>query len=468
MRASLPSGKRVPQALNSAAFRFALMLAVIVALGAAALLLTVERQVGHYAREASDGMLRAESSVLAGEYAELGLSGLTDAMARHRGVEEDPPYRYLLLDAKRHRIAGDLPEGAAHAGAGVVSVAESDAGGTAHERLATLGTRLPYGLLLVVATDGFDVRDLRCRLGRFTLWSGALIALFALLGGYLVGRVFLRRLERVNTAIDRIVDGDRAERLPMIGFGPEFDDLARNLNRMLERKAAAMEALRQVSTDIAHDLRTPLTRLHQRLEQLQARGASDPEGIEEALAQTNGLLTTFQALLRIGAIEGGVGRQRFGQVDLSELMERVYQAYLPVVEDAGQLLLADHEAGIIVVGDAELLAQLFTNLIENAIVHTPAGTRITSRLRWLDGAAVAEIVDTGPGIPADERDKVFRRFYRRDASRSTEGAGLGLALVSAIASLHGAACIIADTDEGHCMRVVFPPPSGGIQVTEVP
>lgn len=442
-------------AFGSAAFRFALMLAAVVALGAGALLLAVERQMSYYAQEASDGMLRAESSVLASEYAELGLSGLTDAIARHRGSDADPPYRYLLIDRSGRRLSGDLPLQAARVGQGVVAVPENFDGSRHFEHLATRGTRLADGLMLVVATDSFDVQQLRHRLGRFTIWSGIAIAAFALIGGYLVGRVFLRRLAAVNRAIDRIVDGERAERLPMIGFGPEFDDLARNLNRMLERNAAAMDALRQVSTDIAHDLRTPLTRLHQRLERIQAASAGDPESIDAALEQTNGLLATFEALLRIGSIEGGVGRRRFAPVDLSELLDRVHAAYAPAVEDAGQTFIAQHAAGVTVLGDPDLLAQLFTNLIENAIVHTPSGTRIVSCLRIVGTEVVAEICDTGPGIPSDEREKVFRRFYRRDTSRSTEGAGLGLALVAAIATLHHADCTIPDSVDGLCVRLLF-------------
>ncbi|RSU65273.1 two-component sensor histidine kinase [Sphingomonas sp. S-NIH.Pt1_0416] len=447
----------IPRPLRSAAFRFALLIAAVVAIGAAGLLLTVEHQVGRYAREASDGMLRTETTVLAGEYEELGLSGLTDAMKRHRGTTADPPYHYLLQDAGRRRLAGDLPDAAAVAGTGVVIVREDVGGGPRHERMSTLGTRLPDGLLLVVGTDSFDVEDLRQRLSRFTLWSGAAIALFALLGGYVVGRAFLRRLERVNRAIDRIVDGDRAERLPMIGFGPEFDELARNLNRMLDRIAAAMEALRQVSTDIAHDLRTPLTRLHQRLERMKSEAVVDFATVDAALSETESLLATFQALLRIGTVEGGVGRQRFTAINLSEVANRVYEAYQPVVEDSGQIFVADHASDVRVTGDAELLAQALTNLIENAIVHTPGGTTITSRLTIRHGAPEIEVCDTGPGIPAAERGKVFRRFYRLDASRSTEGAGLGLALVAAIASLHRADCTIPETEGGLCVRLTFPP-----------
>lgn len=462
----MPTERRLPRPLRSAAFRFALALAALVALGASALLLTVERQVGHYAREAGEGMLRAESTVLAGEYSELGLSGLTDAIGRHANVGEDPPYRYLLRDSAGRRLAGDLPDAAARLGAGAVVVREAWRGRSECERLTTLGTRLPDGLLLVVATDSFDVQDLRHRLARFTLWSGLAIAVFALIGGYLVGRAFLRRLDDVNRAVERIIDGHGAERLPMIGFGPEFDDLSRNLNRMLDRIAMTMDALRQMSTDVAHDLRTPLTRLHQRLERMRDGPAPDAAAVDALLEQTDGILRTFQALLRIGTLEGGVGRQRFGPVDLSELLDRVHQAYAPVAEDADHRLAAEHAPGIVVTGDAELLAQLFTNLVENAIVHTPPGTAVVSRLRLERGSPVAEVCDDGPGIPADERSKVFRRFHRLDASRNTEGAGLGLALVAAVAALHRATHAIPATERGLCVRISFPSTAG--QVTGAP
>lgn len=451
----MPISRFLPMALRSAAFRFALLLAMVFALGAGILLVAVQRQIGRYAVEASQGMLRAEATVLAGEYAELGLSGLTDAMARHRSVGDDPPYHYLLVDAGGRRRFGDLPAGAARLGWNTLLVEEHVRGNDRQESMSAFGTRLPDGLLLVVATDSFDVQDLRARLGRFTLVSGIGITLFALLGGYLTGRIFLRRLDRVNRAVDRIIDGDRTERLPLIGFGPEFDDLSRNLNRMLDRNAAAMDALHQVSTDIAHDLRTPLTRLHQKLERMREADAADPALVDEAIAQTHGLLTTFHALLRIGTVEGGVGRQRFTDVNLTDLMNRIVGVYAPVAEDAHHVLVADHEDGIAIQGDADLLAQLLTNLIENAIVHTHAGTQIVSRLRSIDGRIVIAICDTGPGIPVAERANVFRRFYRLDASRSTEGAGLGLALVAAIAALHGARITIPETEQCLCIRVEF-------------
>jgi signal transduction histidine kinase len=456
----MPAERTMPAAIRSAAFRFAFLLALIFAAGAAALLVVVQQQIGGYATEATSGSIRAEAAILAGEYRSLGQSGLIDAMERHQSAGSDAQFQYLLLDGQGHRLFGDLPSSAARIGWSTVQVNEVEPGhGVTQETLSSLTTQLPDGLKLVVATDNFDVENMRQGLGDFTLISGIAITLFALIGGYSIGRLFLRRLARVNQSVDRIVEGELTERLPMIGFGPEFDELARNLNRMIDRNALAMEALRQVSTNIAHDLRTPLTRLHHSLEAMQQAGVAEPSAIDEALAQTTGLLETFQALLRIGAVEGGIGRRYFRRVDLTELMDRVQQAFEPVAEDTGHVLLADHAPGITVDGDAELLAQLFTNLIENAIVHTPPGTVITSRLAMINGVPAAEIRDTGAGIPLVERAKVFGRFYRLDASRHTEGAGLGLAMVAAIATLHHAQHTIAETT-GFCVRILFPYQAG--------
>lgn len=456
----------LPRPLRSAAFRFALLLAAVFAVGAFALLIAVRQQVGHYAEEATKGRLKAEAAVLAAEYDQLGRGGLIAAISRHQRAGRDAQFEYLLQDAPDHKLLGTLPAGAARAGWNRIKVVEDEPfrAAATPTTMTALGKPLHGGLLLVVATDNFDVDDLRRRLGIFTLLCGVGITLFALGGGYFSGRMFLRRLDHVNRAVERISKGERAERLPMIGMGPEFDELAQNLNGMLDRNEAAMDALRQVSTDIAHDLRTPLTRLHQRLEQMREEHGTEAVMWDDALRQTRGLLDTFHALLRIGTVEGGVGRRRFSRVDLSELMDRVHQAYQPAAEDAGHVLAADHAPGISIDGDGELLAQAIINLIENAIVHTPTGTVISTRLISEAGTPVVEVSDNGPGIPVDEHERVFRRFYRLDAARNTEGAGLGLALVAAIASLHGANCGIPRTAAGLCVRIRFPKPAGGVMI----
>ncbi len=442
---------RGPRALASGAFRFALLLALVFACGSGLLLWTVERQVGTFAVKAAETMLLNEAEVLAGDYERQGLPGLSEAMRRHGDVQREAQFQYLLTDTEGRRLFGTLPADAAQVGWGESRVEEPDLS----QVFRRYGQRLPGGLTLVVATDTFDIDQVRRRLVRFTVLSGVGITLFALIGGYLAGRLFLGRLDRVNRAVDRIVDGDGQERLPSIGVAPEFDHLTRNLNRMIDRKAAAMDAVRQVSTAIAHDLRTPLTRLRESLDIMREAETVDPAAIDGAVAQTEDILATFQALLRIGMMEGGVGRKRFAPVDLSELLDRVRQVYEPVVEDADHRLVSDHQPGLFVEGDAEMLTQLFINLVENAIVHTPPGVTITTHLSALDGQVVARVSDDGPGIAEAERDKVFDKFYRADASRSTPGAGLGLSLVAAIADLHQARYRVAPSASGFCVELVF-------------
>ena len=443
--------------LRSGTFRFAVLFAAVFAIGSLLVLLTVENQIGRYAVEATGGTLRSEATILASEYRSLGLSGLTDAIERHSAAAKEPQFRYLLLDKAGQRRAGDLPPNATLEGWGSLEVPQIEKGETGFERFKTLAVALPDGLHLVVATDTFDVRELTDRLTRFTLACGVGITLFALIGGYFVGGLFVRRLDRVNSSVDRIMAGAMSERLPAIGMGPEFDQLSHNLNSMLDRISGLMEGLRQVSTDIAHDLRTPLTRLRQQLEESHDLGSVEAyeARIDTAIEQTDELLTIFRALLRIGALEGGSGRDRFATVDLTEVMDRVHQAYQPVAEDAGKDLIADHERAVSVQGDAELLAQLLTNLIENAIKHTPVGTRILTRLARTSAGVLIEVSDNGPGVPPDQRDKVLTRFYRLDASRTTPGAGLGLALVEAIAGLHQATLTLDDNRPGLSIRLLF-------------
>ena len=251
--------------------------------------------------------------------------------------------------------------------------------------------------------------------------------------------------------------GDLDERLPPIGMSPEFDELSRNLNRMLDRISSLLEGLRQVSTDIAHDLRTPLTRLQQRLEAMRGSGSTTAyeAGIDAALGQIDEIHAIFRALLRIGLIEGGEPRRNLHSVDLTELIGRVTLAYQPVMEDAGRRFDVQVEPEMWVLGDAELLAQLLTNLIDNALFHTPDATPISVSL-WQDARhATITVADDGPGVPADERRKILTRFYRLDASRQTPGAGLGLALVAAIADLHHAELLIDDNGPGLRVRLRF-------------
>lgn len=452
---------RLPSSFNSGAFRFALMIASLFAVGSVLLLFVVERSIRSYAEEATALGLRSETAVLAGELPDGGPSELIDTIKHRQSSKIEQPFRYLLTDSRGTRLAGDLPLNAARAGWSSVQFLDDHSPPgeeSSPETLETLGTRLPDGSLLIVATDTYDIQKLRRRVDGFTIWSGVGITLVALIGGYLIGGLFLRRLEKVNRSVARIMDGKLTERLPPIGMAPELDHLSNNLNLMLDRIGGLMDGLRQVSTDIAHDLRTPLTRLRQQLEDMQEGCSIDTyqRGIDAALTQIDDILGIFRALMRIGMIEGGAAGTQLHSIDLSEIADRIAQIYRPVAEDDFKKIEMHIEPGVEVMGDGELLAQVFANLFDNAMKHTPTGTKITVTVKRIHGAPVAIIADDGPGIPAAEREKVLRRFYRLDTSRSTPGAGLGLALVEAIAKLHHAQLHIETSKPGLFVQLTFP------------
>ena len=455
--------------LKSGAFRLALLFVVIFAAGAVTLVAAVNLAVSRYASETTRTALIDESTLLRGEAQARGHDALGQLILRRERLVHAQQFLYLLLDPAGRVVAGDLPPASGRVGWSSVSApepSEPDDPSDGPITVRTFGVRLADGSLLIVGRDTSDLDELADWLRLVTLWSGAGITVLAVGGGLLIAWVFLRRLDRVNRSLQSIMDGRLEQRVPAIGMGEEFDRLADNLNRMLDRNQSLMEGLRQVSTDIAHDLRTPLSRLRQHLDGMRDRTkpAALEAAIDDALAQVDDVLTTFHALLRIGQIEGGAGRERFGAVDLSAVMERVCQAYETAAEDGGKTLDAQIAPGLVVNGDPQLLAQLFANLVENALRHAGGKAHIRMSLARVGETVCAVVADDGPGVPAEERSRVLRRFYRLDASRSTPGSGLGLALVAAIADLHGATLALSDNNPGLAVELRFsaaPHPFGG-------
>ena len=454
---------RLPDALRSGAFRFALLMAAVFAIGAAALLVVLEREVSQYAAEVARDGVAAEVAVLRDEDRSAGRAEAVRTIARRETVSREHQLRYLLVDRTGRRLAGALPASAAHLGWRVIRIANDqiDDDNTARTLdLDALGVRLEDGATLVVASDRSDLAELRGGLVTSAAVFGGGVILCALFGGLAVGTLFLRRLAEVNRAVHRIVEGDVSRRLPAIGMSPEFDDLSAHLNRMLDRIEALMEGVRQVSTDIAHDLRTPLSRLRQRLETLRESlpDAGSREAVDGAIGEADRILAIFAALLRISALEAGAARGRMVAASLSEIMERVFQAYLPVAEDSGHGLSADIAPGVEAAIDADMMTQAVSNLVENAVFHTPPGGTIVIGLQRAPEGIVISVADNGPGIPADERDKVLGRFYRLEGSAPTSGAGLGLAMVAAVSAIHGADLRLRDNRPGLVIELVLPPP----------
>ncbi|MEE8094535.1 MAG: HAMP domain-containing sensor histidine kinase [Gammaproteobacteria bacterium] len=278
---------------------------------------------------------------------------------------------------------------------------------------------------------------------------GLLITLgLAVIGSIFMARSVNNRLESINRISRQIRRGDLSRRMPSMKGGDEFDRLGGNLNEMLDQIESLMAGVRDVSNSIAHDLRTPLTRLRTHLEQLQDGAQSDEmrAKIENTLAEADALLATFSSLLRIAQIEAGNRRSEFGEVGLDELINDVVELYEPLAAEKGLQLMADTTTPVRASGDRDLLFQAISNLVDNAIKYTPANGTVAIRLGTGPAGARVVVADSGAGIPAEERTRVLERFYRLETHRGSPGSGLGLSLVAAVVSLHGGSVTLED----HC------------------
>ncbi|HEX4742974.1 MAG TPA: ATP-binding protein [Caulobacteraceae bacterium] len=436
----------------AALYTVAFALAVVV-LGASILFTTRA-----HLRQQFDARLEVEASALAQEFRAEGLSGVAQAV-----VERDRmagALDYGLCTADGRPVAGRLAGSHPPLGWSRMRIVQPD-GDVGFIRV--LSTQLPQGYRLVVGTDDEQNDAFESNMIQGFAWALAGVVILGALGGYALSHGVHRRLAAMTGAAEAIIDGDLARRIPLSGSDDDLDALASTFNRMLERIAALMESLRQVSNDVAHDLRTPLTRLRQRLEASRLAPAREErsEAIAGAIEDVDAILETFAALLRIAQIEGGARRAAFRPLDLSVVVGTVVDAFAPSAEDAGQCLTLSAEPGGLIEGDAELLTQMTANLVENALRHAGNKAQILVEVRRKGPSAEVVVADNGPGVPEAERERILDRFYRLERSRSTPGDGLGLALVAAVVRLHGATLRLEDAAPGLRVRVSFGAPADG-------
>ena len=313
---------------------------------------------------------------------------------------------------------------------------------------------LPGGYRLLVGRDIEERDTLRALVTRPAQWAVLLIVGLGLAGGVFVTRRVLKRIDAMTATSETIMAGDFTGRLALAGTGDEFDHLAHSLNAMLERIEALMQGLKEVSDNIAHDLKTPLTRLRNRAEEALRTATTEAQwrrALEDTIEESDALIRTFDALLMIARAEAGQARASMSDVDLAQIAENVSELYEPLADEKG-LDFEVAAAPVVVHGVRELLAQALSNLVDNAIKYAApqdgARRRITVRLVREGGEAVLSVADQGPGIPAAERGRVVERFVRLEASRTRPGSGLGLALVAAVAHLHGGSLVLSDNDPG--------------------
>ena len=318
---------------------------------------------------------------------------------------------------------------------------------------------LPGGYHLLVGRDVRTRAQLRHLLTDALFWALFIVGGLGVVGALLLRSVFRRMVANVAVTADAIAAGDLTQRVRLSGRDDEFDRLAEAVNEMLDRIARLMDGVRQVSNAIAHDLRTPIARARARLEDaaLHARGEEDLHAaIERATADLDGVTAVFQALLRIAEIEAGARRSAFGPVDLAPLLTDLADLYGAVAEDQELRLELTVPATLPIVGDRELVQQAVANLLDNAVKFAPPGG-VVRLAASVEGRAVQiAVADSGPGIAEADRERATERFYRGEAARSTPGSGLGLALVQAVAQLHGGVLRLEDNAPGLLAVLMLP------------
>lgn len=402
-----------------------------------------------------DARLAGETSTILGPAGILPLPEIARRIAQREGRRSTRGLAYVVIDQAKRPLAGALNVAVASKGYSNVTFQDATEGPDTGRALATA---LPGGAMLVIVADNEPIEAFDELLVRiFAVAFGAAI-LAGVAGGAALSAAMRRRLDGINTAAVAIIGGDLTRRMPSKGSHSEFDRLSVTLNRMLDRIAELMASVRQVSSDIAHELRTPLGRLQQRLEAAlvdEHEVGGLKRHIDGALIEARTLLDLFAALLRISEIEAGARRAAFVPLDLSELARDVTETFAPAVHDGGRRLVAELDQVPAMTGDRQLLTQLLVNLIENAARHTSLGTAIAVTVEGGDGTIVLRVADNGQGIGDADANGLMGRFVRLAPSGLTAGHGLGLALVSAIVRLHDGRLTLKNNAPGLSVEITF-------------
>jgi signal transduction histidine kinase len=411
--------------------------------------------------------IEAEITGLREQYAALGpvrgLERLRQVILQRSEAQPQRAIVYLLTDPFGQPMAGNLPGWPAVApgpeGWLTFTMDVAPDGATVEQRRARAqGFELAGGFRLLVGRDVEERLQIQALIKQALGWGLAFTLLLGLAGGFLTSRGMLGRVDAINRTTSRIMAGDLSQRIPIKGSRDEFDQLATNLNAMLDQIERLLAGMRQVTDNIAHDLRTPLNRLRSRIEVALLREPGRAESralLEETLADAEAMIGTFNALLEIARAEAGSERGAFEEVDLEALGCDLADLYRPLAEDKGLAFESQCAPGLQIRANRHLLAQALSNLLDNAVKYTPSGGRVRLMIEPGPGGPTVTVTDTGPGIPQADRERVLQRFVRLDATRSTPGNGLGLSLVDAVAKLHRAELSLADNRPGLRISLAF-------------
>lgn len=449
------------------AARLTLANAALLASGFALLLVLVSWLAGQYMLGHVEESVEAELDILAAEYRVDGVRGITGLIGQRldmRSPDHDRLYR--LEDAQGRALVGNLDHWPAEAGREGEPLRLPSLRHAGHTDIVARWQRLPDGSRLLVGFDEYEVEKVRSDIRHAALASFGIMLLLSLAGGWLLTRAALRPVETIRRAAQQIMDGDLQHRIPLGAesrekdeLKDEFDRLAQTLNAMLDRIEGLIASVRGATDNIAHDLRSPLTRHRARLEAaLRHPPAADelPDWLERNLTDIDQVLSTFQSLLRIARVDSGLLRSEFTDIDLARLVHDAAELMEALAEERGLMLDLSVPPQAPCTGHRDLLFQVLLNLIDNAIKYSPAGGQVRLALTPADEGWRIEVSDQGPGIPAAERERVFERLYRLDSARSTPGLGLGLSLVQSVVNLHRGRILLSDARPGLSVTLLLP------------
>jgi len=450
--------RRAASVWRTTAFRFAAIYTFVFAVAMALGLGSVYWGTIRVIEQQTDAAINSEIRALSERFQEGGLPALVQAVEVRTGPDAIADNVYLVVGPGERPVAGNLsrwPQIAVYDDWFAFPVSKRDGPVRRDRILRARAFELPNGFGLLVGRDSENQSQFRTLFFQAVFWIGGAALLFGLLAGYLLGRQVLRRVDRAARAGEAIAAGNLDSRVPVSGAGDEFDRLAESVNAMLDRIEGLMAGMRIATDSISHDVRRPLTRLRAQLEMAQAGQGSADEVMARATEEIDATVGILENLLRIARAEAGVPAGTWQELDLGAIVEDAVELYQPVAEERGIDLEAQIEP-VMVRGEPQFLSQAVANLIDNALKYAPAGSgRVEVVVRKRDQACLI-VRDNGPGIDEADRKRVTERFVRLDDARATEGSGLGLSLVRAVARMHGGGLTFRDNGPGLVAEISLP------------
>jgi signal transduction histidine kinase len=447
---------------RSSAFRLTLLYMVTFAASMTALLIFIYTTIISDMEDDLKHSITIQTDDLGRKFIISGPAETASSIEHLLEKDEDKTLVLMLIDRNWHILAGNLerwPGGQTNTDKWIqIPIGKSNGAGQSPQAIA-MNSTLPGGYILLVGRKMEHIEHVHELIVEVLYICFGIMFLLAAAGGMLLSYTMYRRIDAINQAFRSVASGELSTRVKVLGTQDEFDHLSMHFNQTLNRICELIEGVRDISYNVAHDLRTPLNRLRNKLETVVLSDISKEqmtEQVRSSLTEIDALVATFNAILRIAQAESGAGIEQFSEFNLSETVDDIVDLYRPVAEEKGQQMIANLTENIVLQGDRHLITQMVANILDNAIKYTPKSGKITVELMADNHMAELSIADNGRGIPAELRHKVVEKFFRLEHSRSSPGNGLGLSLVNAAVKLHKGSLVFEDNNPGLIVKIYIP------------